>query len=443
MRCGSFIIAALLLLAACDPEEPETLSIPAAAPAPEAETAFEWVVHYRRMMGLPLPLLHDALVASAQAHADYTLANQGGCHGDMSPHEEREGCPGFTGRWPWDRAQAAGLDISNISAGECMTYIGDGKLSVWGWLNSVYHSVCISGPSLQLLGYAKAANDVFAVDVLNFADGTTDPDVVTRWPPPNSRIVPWLFDGMEWPQPPVPPDGYPSGPIITLKFVDPPNVTGAALTLDGEDVPGQFLSSANDAQLGYGDYYFYAHRPLREERSYRVTFLGDRHGVAFEDSWTFFVPCAKPENGVRAVGCRDNELVLCGEDVTRRPCGELHCVESDDPLRERAVCAATIDGSCAAAHGTALRCSAAGGVVRCLNGFEVGTPCFTGHKYECATDDSGTPRCVEAPATACEVRTPSRCDGAVVVSCDRGFEQRVDCAPHECVEGARGAACAL
>ena len=110
------------------------------------------------------------------------------------------------------------------------------------------------------------------------------------FPSPNAVNVPLLWDGNEVPQPAPPPNGYPSGPVITLQAIGAELVSDKAyVTVDGseEEIPSTILHKGNDEGMPYDTVALIPHAPLQPLTTYRVRVVGARDGLGFDESWTF------------------------------------------------------------------------------------------------------------------------------------------------------------
>ena len=116
------------------------------------------------------------------------------------------------------------------------------------------------------------------VDVLEVGYASTiDPNYIGRWPVPDAQDVPKSWDGLESPQPPPPPNGYPSGPIISVSYgpTDDVAINGASFSDHlGPFDPNDYyvLTPTNDGNLeGSNSYFLYTHEPLIDRRTHQVS----------------------------------------------------------------------------------------------------------------------------------------------------------------------------
>jgi len=424
MRQLAALTATLMMFAACGEEE--TPPKPPDGPTPDT-SGIDSLNGFRALMGIPEVTSNKQLTTAALAHVNYYLANNGvegkdNCAGPkISPHNEVPGCDGFTGAAPWDRTGAAGY---GGVVGECMAFSDNGPQAMYGWLATVYHRLCIAAPEVFEIGYAKGTNTATGsrVDVLEVGSAsTTDVSEIGRWPVPDADDVPKSWDGLESPQPPVPPNGYPSGPIISVSYSPNDDVTINNATLSDHigEVPSYVLTPTNDANLdGSSSYFIYSHEPLVERRTYTVRFTGSRSGSPMTDRWSFFVPCDRsmPAQGK---ACNGNTLLACNiNEPIETDCASATCLEWGKGAR-------CVDGAivtCPEADYTFLRCEGAEQIF-CIGGYEM-------VEVDCGIDmchvGPAGPVCASDPVTTCTT-TDSRCEGNLKILCEDGFMRHDDC----------------
>jgi len=125
------------------------------------------------------------------------------------------------------------------------------------------------------------------------SDGLTEvvfhlSDHVTVHPSPGAVDIPPAWDGNEVPQPPAPPEGYPSGPVITVQSQDGDlEIAEARVMVDGTDeaVAATVLRFGEDPKLPRGTVGLIPHKPLAELTRYRAIFT-DTEGEVVAD-WPF------------------------------------------------------------------------------------------------------------------------------------------------------------
>jgi uncharacterized protein YkwD len=260
--------------------------IPAGATVDQIE-AIERVNWYRWKVGL-LPIDLDLLLSqAAQLHCDCYVAHQP--YG-MSPHNENPAWdPPCMGAAPWDRTAVAGVTGWGIS--EVIAFVGSPTAAVDGWAATLYHRLPITDPTTKMCGYGQRTAGNPRINTMNCAHGNVPPDVtgVILFPWDGAKDVPISWDGLEDPQPPVPPGGYPSGPIITLTAPQAFITVTHALTDDrGNAIEHTFLDFRNDEHLvGSNTVSLYAHEPLAHDTTYTVALQLDLNDRAVNVVWSF------------------------------------------------------------------------------------------------------------------------------------------------------------
>jgi hypothetical protein len=256
--------------------------------------ALYWVNTFRARAGLS-PLNQEySLNAASTAHAVFILQN-----GDLyleqglSVHEQDPDRPGFLGTRFWDRFEATGYNGTPFR--EVIAYHAQASTAVAHWMETVYHRLPIIHPNAQHIGYGEAHLENDRVNVLDIGAGNGWAPAIPGgvvWPPDGATQVPLSWDGLESPQPPVPPGGFPSGPVVTLTF---PSGTDFAIaehrltdTVDGNEIPHVFITPATDANLAdESSVALYAHSALQPARTYSVHMKGVVDGAIFERQWSF------------------------------------------------------------------------------------------------------------------------------------------------------------
>jgi hypothetical protein len=239
----------------------------------------------RLAMGLDCAAIASALVKSAQAHCDYYTQNQGDATCEApSPHDEIDGCPGFTGEGLGERFKAAGYTLSG-SGSECMAFIDDPTRAVMTFVNSVYHRTPILDPWMRDFGYGHSDG----CDTIDFGTGTkSDKTKTAVYPYQGQTDVPTSFDGSrEGPMPPMPSSGWPSGLPITV-YAQGFTVTSHVITLDGstEPIAHQWLAEDDPTLPSYAKF-LYTDAPMMANTTYHVVVSGTISGAAKTFDWTF------------------------------------------------------------------------------------------------------------------------------------------------------------
>lgn len=269
--------------------------------------ALERANWFRWQSGLPhldmIPQINDA----CQSHCDYYVLHFDEYQSSgYSPHNENPAwSEGFSGSAPWDRMGFFGYDDG---ASEVIAFIHNATQSVDGWMNTLYHRIPFMDATMTGCGYGAAGTGSWAnstrIDTMDF--GTTNargdrysgPVLEGIYPPPGSSGIPPSFDGLESPQPPPPPDGYPSGTIVSVTWSDGASFKADEHRIwkDGEDVglPHTWLDAFNDSHLqGAGTIALYTDTPLEYGTRYWVHIKGTKSGKDWEKEW-FFITARYP-----------------------------------------------------------------------------------------------------------------------------------------------------
>ena len=255
---------------------------PAGASA-EAVTALNTENTVRLAMGLDCAELVPELILAAQNHCDYYVQNQGTDCEAASPHNEVDGCPGFTGVNPGDRMSAAGYTARGGS--ETMAFANDPVRAVTMFIDSVYHRTPILNPWMRHLGYGGGDS----CDTIDFGTGPASADDVTATYPYAGQVdVPVSFDGSrEGPEPPVPSTGWPSGYPVTLFGQDLTVVSHAIYVNDTmQELPHLWLDESDPTLPSYAKV-LYAEAPLEPMTTYRVVITTTRGGQPLDFDFTF------------------------------------------------------------------------------------------------------------------------------------------------------------
>ncbi len=237
-----------------------------------------------------------ALAQAAQAHAQFyvTHAQQYKAKG-LSPHAEDAAFgDGFTGVNAGERVTKAGF--TGPPGAEVMAFTGSAAGAIRGWMATVYHRLPLVAPGAVSFGYgaavAPAGTKGGAAEVINFsarASRADDPIVVFPWPGQTGVDSAW--SGNEGPQPPPPPNGYPSGPVITAHVASA--TAWGAHTLedsDGNAVSHVFLDADNDPNMKTFDRHavaLYSDSPLLAGETYTVRLKLTVGGAERTLAWHF------------------------------------------------------------------------------------------------------------------------------------------------------------
>jgi hypothetical protein len=153
------------------------------------------------------------------------------------------------------------------------------------------------------------------------ADGIIDiefylADRLTVFPPPGATDVPPAWDGNEVPQPQAPPNGYPSGPVISVQQQDYELEIGEGhITKFGDDVPipSTLLLYSEDDSLPQGTVGLIPHSPLEAQTTYTVTFTDATGAVVAE--WPFTTGAAECDVTAQDCGRGQACYILAGKPV--------------------------------------------------------------------------------------------------------------------------------
>jgi hypothetical protein len=253
------------------------------------QQALDRLNYYRGLAGSPLLQLHPALIKAAQNHANYDLLN----YADDSAwvfggHGEVEGKPGYTGRWPGERAAAVGYPWQ--AGWEVMDSIDDPLGSVDGWLATVFHRIVVLDPNMQYMGYGHGQSRLTEfVDVVDIGRGSTatiSRTQVILFPAAGQINVP-VKGEQEFPSP-LPPEapslyGYP----IT---VQPTTYLGVLTVTRAElrDSAGRAVAlHPNPSDCGTTCYALIPINPLQKAMTYTVHVVGAADDTPFDTTWTF------------------------------------------------------------------------------------------------------------------------------------------------------------
>lgn len=227
------------------------------------------------------PEINDA----AQGHADY-LVNVSPSHAHV---QQDSGSRHFTGAQFWERMENAGYGGSPMS--EVISYTGSAERSVDELVATVYHRIPFFDPLALEMGFGGATGPQGSAEVINFgrADSLCREPVLVVWPPAGADDVPTSWDGRENPTPPAPPEGYPSGPIISMHGSDWITLETHAVLLGSNAIDHTLLTAETDpnGSVGPNQVFLYTHRPLRSKTTYTVLLTGEHAGEPFYMRWSF------------------------------------------------------------------------------------------------------------------------------------------------------------
>jgi uncharacterized protein YkwD len=282
--------------------------------------ALGYVNDYRWMVGLPPVDELESINKAAQAHAFFycTHADKYQSTG-LSPHDENKDFgEGFTGVSFFDRMLAARVrsdrvrspgrftgvsffdrmleqGYSGMGGFEVIAFYNSPRKAVDGWMETLYHRIPIIHHDSGEMGYGSACGGPNAIDVIDFGIPANHKypvrsDLIILYPYDGQVDVPISWDGLESPQPPIPPGGYPSGPIVTATFVAsmPQIEKHQILDPQATEIEHTWLTPGSDQHLsGTETVSLYPHAPLKADTTYRVRFTGNRDGTKWELLWSF------------------------------------------------------------------------------------------------------------------------------------------------------------
>lgn len=277
--------------------------------------ALEEVNKFRKMVGVSLVNEDEALNMAAQAHAEFIVKNcQNYANSGRSPHQENPSWEGFTGVNPWDRAKRFNYDFKG-GMSQVIAFVNNPTLAVQGWMETLYHRLPLIDPTSVEIGYGNAMTGggtctysmYKKADVMNIGMVPSAKDSIVVYPPDKATNIKRSFDGAEWPQPPPPPLGYPSGTIITVQFgknitfkvtnhklIEIPKEEGGLEKEVAHVFIGPFADSehgvAKDPNYQSGTSFYlamYAHKPLNPTTTYMVIIDMLRGGKELNLKWSF------------------------------------------------------------------------------------------------------------------------------------------------------------
>jgi len=245
---------------------------------------------YRALVEAVPVRLHAAIITAAQNHANYYLLN----HNDPGAwtygyHGEVEGKPGYTGKWPLDRMQAAGYP--SYGGSEVMHFLGDPAQSVDDWIGSVFHRVIALDPDQHDTGYGHGAEP--AVDVMDFGTGPLDAGLwgpalpyPQAYPTDGQTDIPRSWEANEIPDPLPPGASRPVGYPFTLQGIHGTLVGTWAEMRDGNNNVVAIHPNPSDCST-FNCYAVIAVSPLQPNTTYTVHVVGTVGGVSFDRTWHF------------------------------------------------------------------------------------------------------------------------------------------------------------
>lgn len=290
--------------------------------------AFEVIQQARTQCGFGALTRNAQLDAAALSHAKYLVNLSIATGVSTLSHLETPSVPGFTGIYPWDRAEYQGynyLALAEILEGTVWEYTyapafptmqERGANSMRNLLNTVYHlsGAMYEGRDVGLGAYlattkVNAVNwrEEYSFGSLNAYRSPNQPirlgsGKVVTYPCQGSRDIPTSFEPANESPNPFVGSQYASaivGPPIYLK-VDAPqvltvNTAGSSIAQNGSAVPFIVLTNSNDpnTDLLDGEPYIAPNEvfvipttALSRNTSYQVTLNGTINNVPFNRSFT-------------------------------------------------------------------------------------------------------------------------------------------------------------
>ncbi len=264
----------------------ETLTV-----ADPDEAIDQYLNDARERLGLGR-LTHNAeLELAATSHARFLLDHRDTYkESGLSAHLEPADLSGFVAEQFYDRVAYYGYD--GLSLAEVVAFRPTSTAAARSWLASLYHRLPLLDPNATELGYGEASDGTQWTNVLEVgrpSDFAAEQHLVA-WPIPEAAEVPFQWSGNEVPQPSPPPQGYPSGPVVTLQAnrgvmdVETATVRSA---LDSAPVPATVLTSDNDVAVPAWAMSVIPWQPLQPSTTYTVEVSGTLDGEPFSKTWSF------------------------------------------------------------------------------------------------------------------------------------------------------------
>lgn len=274
---------------------------------PQQIAALKRVNEYRVASGLGPIDEHEALNAASQSHAEFIVKHcQDYKNSGLNVHSQDADWDGFTGKSVWNRVAHFGYTSSGVA--EVIGFINNPEAAVDGWMETLYHRLPLLDPATTEIGYGNSGVGggtctyqlYKKADVMDLGRGFVTEDAVVVYPPDGAKDVKRSFDGYESPQPPNPPDGYPSGTIITAQFGKSIGfkILGHQLLENGSNpVPHLFLAPFEDAGMEVmkdpntwmsdNHVAMYAFEPLQSQTAYTAIIDMERGGQILHIETTF------------------------------------------------------------------------------------------------------------------------------------------------------------
>ena len=255
-------------------------------------SSLDWVNYYRARAGVDHVASNVRLNRAAQNHAQYVIDNQHLYGGrGMSMHDESYHVGTSTGAHFWERMQYAGYQ--GIPSREVIAHQTNPESAVAHWMETVYHRFPIISPCAAEIGYGYATAYQDMINVVDIGEKQECFDnSVALWPPDGAQDVSIDWDGLESPQPPQPPQGFPSGPVISMTTSRPLlRITYSnIIDLDSDEVslPHIKVSAENDRTMkDEASVAIYGFKPFQAGHRYQVTIHAAGEDFTIEKTWKF------------------------------------------------------------------------------------------------------------------------------------------------------------
>jgi hypothetical protein len=279
------------------------------ASSADARLGMEYFQRFRKHLGLSCVSTPDYAQAAAGFHSIY-MADHFSILGNdecaLDGHREKRGCHWFSGESPSDQMVANGMPADDLFVtqvtGECLGCELKPTAFMAGMMAGPYHRRSMMRPWATMAGYSTFfqshlqldtwANALYTSGKKSEAGTIASSHPNIFYPIPGDSNVPLRFNGIETPQPPAPPTGWPSGYPVTIVANTNAVITGTAFCLVESNgtcthVPHVALVNSVDARTEKNVGQLYGHRQLLPNRVYRVQFFGSFNGVAAAPWWEF------------------------------------------------------------------------------------------------------------------------------------------------------------
>lgn len=286
--------------AATPPRGPVDISQCAPPPmgsSPQAIEAWTIINEMRLAGGAGCMNMVPELNRSAQSHCDYRQMNRGNASCTADAHSQIMGCPGFTGANVQAREIAAGYPRALAYTEVALTYGNNPKLAIPGWMVTPYHRIPLVDPWTTDMGWGGGPG----CDVIDIGRGMVKPpdSTISVYPYDGQTEVPTSFNGLESPQPPPPPSGWPSSFPVSI-YAQRLNITEHVMTKDGDSTPLEhiFLDTKNPGVAGlrayFGNTAMLYGAAFEPNTKYRMKMMGTYAGGALNMEWTFTTSARRP-----------------------------------------------------------------------------------------------------------------------------------------------------